>query len=28
KWQMLEDWSATKRAPRHADFLHRREFAQ
>lgn len=28
KWKMLEDWSATKRAPKHADFLHAREFAQ
>jgi catechol 2,3-dioxygenase-like lactoylglutathione lyase family enzyme len=26
KWQMLEDWSRTKRAPHHADFLHSREF--
>ena len=24
KWKMLEDWSATKRAPHHADLLHRR----
>ena len=28
KWQMLEDWSRTKRAPHHADFLHKREFSQ
>ena len=28
KWAMLEEWSRTKRAPRHADFLHRREFGQ
>ena len=28
KWKMLEDWSKTKRAPHHADFLHQREFAQ
>lgn len=28
KWKMLEDWSATKRAPRHADFLHAREFGR
>jgi catechol-2,3-dioxygenase len=26
KWDMLEDWSRTKKAPRHADFLHRKEF--
>lgn len=26
KWQMLEDWSKTKRAPKHAAFLHEREF--
>ena len=26
KWAMLEDWSKTKRAPKHADFLHAREF--
>ncbi len=26
KWQMLEDWSKTKRAPKHAAFLHTREF--
>lgn len=28
KWQMLEEWSQTKRAPRHAAFLHEREFRQ
>ena len=28
KWQMLEDWSKTKRAPKHAAFLHAREFKQ
>jgi catechol-2,3-dioxygenase len=22
KWDMLEEWSQTRRAPRHADFLH------
>jgi catechol 2,3-dioxygenase-like lactoylglutathione lyase family enzyme len=27
KWDMLEEWSQTRRAPKHADFLHRREFA-
>jgi len=26
KWQMLEEWSQTKRAPKYADFLHQREF--
>ena len=25
KWDMLEEWSRTKRAPRHAAFLHGRE---
>lgn len=28
KWQMLEEWSLTKRAPKHAAFLHEREFKQ
>ncbi|MEY2653192.1 MAG: hypothetical protein RLZZ524_219 [Pseudomonadota bacterium] len=28
KWQMLEDWSRTKRAPAHAAFFHQREFKQ
>lgn len=28
KWEMLEEWSRTKRAPQHAAFLHRREFGQ
>ena len=26
KWDMLEDWSKTRRAPQHAKFLHEREF--
>jgi hypothetical protein len=26
KWKMLEDWSKTKKAPKHAEFFHRREF--
>jgi catechol 2,3-dioxygenase-like lactoylglutathione lyase family enzyme len=26
KWDMLEEWSKTRRAPRHAAFLHQREF--
>lgn len=25
KWDMLQEWSVTKRAPRHAAFLHERE---
>ena len=28
KWDMLEEWSKTKRAPKHASFLHEREFKQ
>lgn len=28
KWQMLDDWSITKRAPKHAEFLHAREFSE
>jgi catechol-2,3-dioxygenase len=28
KWEMLEEWSRTKRAPKHAAFLHQREFKQ
>jgi len=28
KWDMLEEWSKTKRAPHHAAFLHQREFKQ
>jgi catechol-2,3-dioxygenase len=27
KWQMLEEWSRTKRAPRHAAWLHQGELA-
>jgi len=26
KWQMLEEWSRTKRAPKHAEWLHNSEF--
>jgi catechol-2,3-dioxygenase len=26
KWQMLEEWSKTKRAPKHTDWLHSAEF--
>ena len=25
KWDMLEEWSKTKRAPKHADWLHAKE---
>ena len=28
KWEMLEEWSRTKRAPRHAAFLHEKEFRE
>ena len=28
KWDMLDEWSKTKRAPKHAAFLHEREFKQ
>ena len=27
KWEMLEEWSRTKRAPKHAAWMHEREFA-
>ena len=27
KWAMLEEWSHTKRAPRHAAWMHEKEFA-
>ena len=27
KWEMLEEWSKTKRAPKHAAWLHATEFA-
>lgn len=26
KWEMLEEWSKTKRAPKHADWMHNTEF--
>lgn len=26
KWDMLEEWSLTKKAPRHADWMHKKEF--
>ena len=27
RWAMLEEWSKTKRAPKHADWLHKRELS-
>lgn len=27
KWDMLDEWSRTKRAPKHAEWLHKKEFA-
>jgi glyoxylase I family protein len=27
KWDMLEEWSQTKRAPKHADWLHKKELS-
>jgi catechol 2,3-dioxygenase-like lactoylglutathione lyase family enzyme len=28
KWDMLEEWSQTKRAPKHAAWMHEKEYAQ
>ncbi|MEC7762355.1 MAG: VOC family protein [Pseudomonadota bacterium] len=28
KWEMLEEWARTKRAPRHADWMHARELSE
>ena len=28
KWDMLEEWSKTKRAPKHADWLHAKELSK
>ena len=28
KWDMLEEWSRTKKAPRHADWMHAKEFGK
>jgi len=28
KWDMLEEWSRTRKAPRHADWLHEKEFSE
>ena len=27
KWAMLEEWNRTKRAPKHAAWMHEKEFA-
>ncbi len=27
KWDMLEEWSKTKKAPKHADWMHKKELA-
>jgi hypothetical protein len=27
KWDMLEEWSKTKKAPKHADWMHSKEFS-
>jgi hypothetical protein len=27
KWEMLEEWSRTRRAPQHAAWMHQSEFA-
>jgi hypothetical protein len=27
KWDMLEEWDRTKRAPKHAAWMHEKEFA-
>ena len=27
KWEMLEEWSRTKTAPRHADWMHKKELS-
>ncbi|MEW6706451.1 MAG: VOC family protein [Pseudomonadota bacterium] len=27
KWQMLDEWAATRRAPKHAAWMHEKEFA-
>ena len=28
KWEMLDEWSRTKRAPKHADWMHKKEFQE
>lgn len=28
KWEMLEEWSKTKRAPKHAAWMHEKEYAK
>jgi hypothetical protein len=27
KWEMLEEWARTKKAPRHAAWMHEKEFS-
>ncbi len=27
KWDMLEEWSKTKRAPKHAEWMHAKELS-
>jgi len=27
KWDMLEEWAKTKRAPQHAQWMHEKEFS-
>lgn len=27
KWDMLEEWSKTKQAPKHADWMHQKELS-
>ena len=27
KWDMLEEWSKTKKAPKHADWMHQKELS-
>ena len=27
KWEMLEEWSRTRQAPRHADWMHQKELS-
>ena len=28
KWDMLEEWSRTKKAPKHAEWLHQKELSK
>jgi hypothetical protein len=27
KWEMIEEWARTKKAPKHAAWMHEKEFA-